>query len=88
MGANSQFLLQKLGCDLYLYATYMRGDTVTFSPIFKSSFVMRLWSIIFGCFAGNTKEPITALQHQFCDVSCEMHEEFQRMPNLYDIKLR
>ena len=37
---------------------------------------------------GNTHEPITAIQHQFCEVVAKVHEDFTKMPHLVDVKLR
>ena len=37
---------------------------------------------------GNTRDPITGIQHQFCEAVTNIHEDFINMPHLSDIKLR
>ncbi len=37
---------------------------------------------------GNAQEPITAIQHQFCETAVILHEDFLTRPKLTDVKLR
>ena len=69
----------------YIIVTYIRE--LVFVPLFcvlGSDLIARLFYV----HIGNLKEPVMHVDHMFCDMAKQMHEQFTNSESLKDITLR